>query len=39
MGKVEGLKRMTKTFRRGSYGFRNEEHFFLRIIDALRRLM
>lgn len=38
-GKVEGLNQMTKTLRRRSYGFRDDEYFFLKIIDASRRLI
>lgn len=36
-GAVEGVNNMIKTMRRASYGFRNNEYFFLKIIESSRR--
>ena len=36
-GKVEGTNQMIKTLRRKSYGFPDDEYFFLKIMDASRR--
>ena len=36
-GKVEGTNQMIKTLRRQSYGFRDDEYFFLKIMDASGR--
>ena len=36
-GAVEGVNNMIKTLRRASYGFRNNEYFFLKIIESSRR--
>ncbi len=36
-GAVEGVNNMIKTLRRSSYGFRNNEYFFLKIIESSRR--
>ena len=35
-GKVEGTNQMIKTLRRKSYGFPDDEYFFLKIMDASR---
>ena len=36
-GKVEGTNQMIKTLRRQSYGFQDDEYFFLKIMDASGR--
>ena len=36
-GKVEGTNNMIKTLRRKSYGYDDDDYFFLKIIDASRR--
>ncbi len=36
-GKVEGTNQMIKTLRRQSYGFHDDEYFFLKIMDASGR--
>lgn len=36
-GKVEGTNQMIKTLRRKSYGYPDDEYFFLKIMDSSRR--
>lgn len=36
-GKVEGTNRLIKTIRWQAYGFKDDEYFFLKIMDASRR--
>ena len=36
-GKVEGINNLIKSTRRRSYGFRDDDYFFLKILDASRR--
>ena len=35
-GKIEGINNRIKTVRRMSYGFRDDEYFFLKLIDMSR---
>jgi transposase len=36
-GKVEGTNQLIKTLRRKSYGYRDTEYFFLKIMEASRK--
>lgn len=36
-GKVEGTNQMIKVIRRSAYGYRDDDYFFLKIMDASRK--
>ena len=36
-GRVEGVNNLIKTVRRQAYGYRDDDYFFLKIMDASRR--
>ena len=37
-GRVEGVNNLIKTVRRQAYGYRDDDYFFLKIMDASRRM-